>query len=96
MKLQQRLQGHDKRKLYGDTGPVSISRRIEVAMFGTFRSTYGPTPTHLRSLEIAEQEFGNVSAGLRQITDSELPELRRQLDEAGVPWTPGRGNPGRD
>jgi photosystem II stability/assembly factor-like uncharacterized protein len=96
LSMQQKLSGNDRRNLYGDTGPVSVSRRIDVAVMGTFRSTYGPTPLLERSLEIAEQEFADLRTQLRQITDSELPALRRQLDEAGVPWTPGRGNPGRD
>ena len=96
LSIQQKLSGNQQRALYGDAGPVSVSRRIEVAVMGTFRSTYGPTPMLEASLEIAEQEFSEIRSQLRRITDSELPALRGQLDEAGVPWTPGRGNPGRD
>jgi hypothetical protein len=92
--MQDQINGNVARDLYSDPGPVSIKRRIEVAMMGTFRSSYGPTPTHERSLEIAESEFSAVKAGLREIHDVELPALRKQLDEAGVPWTPGRGVPG--
>ena len=62
-------------------------------MMGTFRSTYGPTPTHERMMEIAEAEFEAVKTALRRMGDTELPALRRSLDEAGVPWTPGRGVP---
>jgi photosystem II stability/assembly factor-like uncharacterized protein len=94
LKMQDQINGNVARDLYSDPGPVSIKRRIEVAMMGTFRSSYGPTPTHERSLEIAESEFSAVKAGLREIHDVELPALRKQLDEAGVPWTPGRGVPG--
>jgi hypothetical protein len=57
---------------------------------GTFRSTYGPTPTHQQSLQIAEQEFALVSARLAEISRQQLPALRLELDQAGVPWTPGR------
>jgi hypothetical protein len=62
---------------------------------GTSFSSYGPTPTHVRSLEIAEQEFAGIKAALKQIFDIELPALRKALDEAGVPWTPGRGVPAK-
>ena len=93
--LQQTLQGNKKRSLYSDEGPVSIAQRLQFAVMGTFRSTYGPTPSHLRSVEIAETDFATVKSRIQSITDSELPDLRRQLDEAGVPWTPGRGVPGR-
>jgi hypothetical protein len=88
--MQQRINGNQARNLSGDPGPVSISRRLEVATFGTFVSTYGPTPTHERALEIAEKAFDTVKAGLNQLMLTDLPALRAELDEAGVPWTPGR------
>jgi hypothetical protein len=96
MDIQNRIKGNKTRDLYNDYGPVSISRRLEVATMGTFRSTYGPTPTHSRALEIATGEFSELKLRLKQINDVELPVLRKQLDEAGVPWTPGRGVPAGD
>jgi photosystem II stability/assembly factor-like uncharacterized protein len=96
MAMQDRINGNVARDLYGDPGPVSISQRLNAAMMGTFRSSYGPTPTHVRSLEIAVSDFSELKARLQEIHDTELPALRRQLDEAGVPWTPGRGVPGRN
>jgi photosystem II stability/assembly factor-like uncharacterized protein len=91
--LQQKLKGNEARSLYGDEGPVSIDARLRVAMMGTFRSTYGPTPTHERMVEIAEADFEAVKAAIRRMGETDLPALRRSLDEAGVPWTPGRGVP---
>jgi len=92
---QQKLNGNEKRDLFSDEGPVSIKQRLQVAMLGTFRSTYGPTPTHVRSVEIAEGEFAGVKEQLDRLTDVDLPALRTALDNAGVPWTPGRGVPSR-
>jgi hypothetical protein len=63
---------------------------------GNFRSTYGPTPTHVRSLEIAETMFEGVKLRLGKALGSDLPALREQLDAAGVPWTPGRVVPAKD
>jgi hypothetical protein len=94
--LQQRLGGNETRELHNEGGPVPIDRRLEVALLGTFRSTYGPTPTHVRAVEIAVAEFAGVKQRIARMNDEELPELRRQLDAAGVPWTPGRGVPARD
>ena len=94
--LQQALNGNQTRSLYGDPGPVSINSRLGAAVMGTFRSTYGPTPMHSQAVEIAESEFAIVETSLRRIVDVELPALRQELDRAGVPWTPGRGVPGRD
>jgi cell division septum initiation protein DivIVA len=92
--LQQTLAGNETRALYNEGGPVPIARRLEVAVLGTFRSTYGPTPTHRRAVEIAEAEFAGVKERIGRINDRDLPDLRRELDAAGVPWTPGRGVPG--
>ena len=94
MDLQLKLSGDERRDLAGDSGPVSVARRINVAQMGTSFSSYGPTPTHERSLEIAEQEFAGIKTALNQIFNTELPALRKALDDAGVPWTPGRGVPG--
>lgn len=94
MDLQLKLSGDEKRDLAGDTGPVSVSRRINVAQLGTSYSTYGPAQMHERSLEIGEQVFAGIKTALDRIFNTDMPALRRALDEAGVPWTPGRGVPG--
>ena len=65
-------------------------------MIGTMFSTYGPTPTHRRSLEIAAENFAGIRDGLKRIHGSDLPALRARLDAAGVPWTPGRAVPQGD
>ena len=94
--LQQRLTGDEKRDLAGDLGPVSVARRIDVVQLGTSFSTYGPTPMHEQNLEIGEQDFADIKTALKRIFDTELPALRKALDDAGVPWTPGRGVPGKN
>jgi len=93
MGLQLKLSGDDARDLAGDPGPVSVSRRIGVAQMGTSFSSYGPTPTHVQSLEIGEQEFTVITKALERIFNTDLPALRKAMDDAGVPWTPGRGVP---
>jgi hypothetical protein len=96
LEIQQKITGNEARGLYGDEGPVSISRRLEVAVMGTFRSTYGPTATHIGSIEIAELEFAGIKTSIQRISEVEMPALRKELNAAGVPWTPGRGVPGQD
>ncbi len=61
-------------------------------MGGTW-STYGPTPTHRRSLEIAEQEFAGVRERLNTVLEQRLPAFEQKLEQAGAPWTPGRPVP---
>ena len=91
--IQQALEGNETRSLYSEGGPVSIGQRLEVARFGTFRSTYGPTAMHERMVEIALEQFEAVKTRLQQLNQNEMPALRRDLDTSGVPWTPGRGVP---
>ena len=67
----------------------TIGQRMFVAMIGTGRSTYGPTPTHEMSLDIAEREFADVAEELDRMMQSRIPALERALREAGAPWTPG-------
>ena len=90
-----KLNGESSRRMMGDPGPVSIDARINVASMGNRFSTYGPTPTHRRSVEIAEREFDALRPEIDHLIDVDLPALERKLDEAGVPWTPGRGIPSR-
>ena len=87
------LVGNQRREGYGDPGPVSVSRRISVATMGSRDSMYGPTPTHRESAEIAAEQFAELRQELRQLVEVELRELERRLEDAGVPWTPGRGLP---
>ena len=54
-------------------------------MIGTGRSTYGPTPTHLRTLEIAEQEMAELKARLDALVNTELPAIEDALKQAGAP-----------
>ena len=91
--LRIRLAGSLARDMMGDSGQVAISQRIAAANRGSRSSAYGPTATHKRSLEIADEEFAEVGQTLHQLIDSEFGALRDRLDAAGVPWTPGRGVP---
>ena len=93
MQFQQTLVGNERRGFMNDPGPMSISRRIAVASINKTFTAYGPTPTHIMSIEIAEAQFSDLSNGLKEILNNELPELKKKLNRAGVPWTPGRGVP---
>ena len=82
--LKEQLSGNARRNLYSDPGPVSIENRIFAALMGVYRSTYGPTPTHRRTLEIAEDEFAQLKTRLERIGDSDLPDLRRDLESLRI------------
>ncbi len=51
------LNGPGSQKQIGEKHHMTINDRLGSAYLGTNFSTYGPTPTHKRSLEIAEKQF---------------------------------------
>ncbi len=87
--IEEELQGKQSLSELNEPQGPTISQRLFVAMIGTGRSTYGPTPTHERSLEIAEQQFDEVRADLNRLVEQRIPALEDALFDAGAPWTPG-------
>lgn len=94
--MDERLNGNERRAMANDSGPVSIQGRLGVAFLGNFLSSYGPTPTHLASMDIGRRQLAELVAQLRELRDRELPALEARLDAADVPWSPGRPLPGGD
>lgn len=70
-----------------------IMSRIQTIVRGHWTITSGPTDTHRQQYEIAEQKFREVLPTLRKLVESDLKSLNGELDQAKVPWTPGRGLP---
>ena len=96
MDLQVLLTGHTSREDMNAQAPMSITTRAQVALYGVALATHGPTPTHVQNLEIAESLFAGLKTRLDKVVGEDLPALRASLDEAEVPWTPGRGVPSGD
>jgi len=94
--IAEQLEGKQSMEQLNEPQGPTIGQRMFVALIGTGRSTYGPTPTHTMSLDIAEREFNDVRAELNQIVEQRIPTLERALQQAGAPWTPGSPVPGGD
>jgi hypothetical protein len=75
------------------TSEISIIRRVQTALRGTLRQTYGPTQTHRDQYKLGAQQFKKASAALQKVLKSEYEPLLKELDKAGAPWTPGRRLP---
>ncbi|MCP5070770.1 MAG: glycosyl hydrolase [bacterium] len=88
--LGQRLSGNHRRNLANDPGPIAIKRRLSVAHMGNRHSTYGPTPTHRQSLQIAKEALARLSTEFKQLLHTDIPALESKLEAAGVPWSAGR------
>jgi hypothetical protein len=63
---------------------------------GTAYSTYGPTPSHEASYEIAQNELTDIKNQLAVITQDKLLALGEALLEAGAPWIEGQKIPDPD
>ena len=69
---------------------MSVQARLWHARFAP-TNAYGPTPSQRESLRIASELYQNVSQQLSNLVDAEYAGLKKALDEAEVPWSPGRG-----
>jgi photosystem II stability/assembly factor-like uncharacterized protein len=71
------------------TSQVPILNRVQTALSGTLRQTYGPTKTHREQYRIAQRQFKQTSSELEKVF-KQYAALLKALDKAGAPWTPGR------
>jgi hypothetical protein len=51
--------------------------------------THGPTADQSRLTNRAHRDLVELLAALRPLLDRDLPELRRAMEEAGIPWPAG-------
>ena len=70
--------------------PLNAQDTVIGACFGLQTS---PTGTQREQLALASDLFAGMVEDLRQLVDVDLPALEDRLEDAGVPWTPGRGVP---
>ncbi len=90
--IRELLLGNTAKSRYNEPDRLSIMRRVNSAM-NAMRSTYGPTKTHRRDYEIAQEEFENVLGQLKKLIEADFVTLQKKLEAAGLPWTSGRPLP---
>ena len=84
--LDEQLNGNRSKRQIGEKNKPTIAWRQEIASYGTFYSTYGATPLHKRSLEIAATEFLELKKNLDIIINQDIPKIEAALKAAGAPW----------
>ena len=92
--LHETLRGNRRRSRFNDAEPTSINRRLGRVRRALRGATYGPTVHDREQLAIAREGFATLRRALDAIVLEELPRLEDALEQAGVPWTPGRPVPG--
>lgn len=91
--LDQQLNGNKAKNEVGEKTKPSVSDRLSHAYYGTAYSTYGPTPSHRRSLEIAGNLFQDIKDQVNELVNVDIPELEQQMEDAGAPWLEGQPIP---
>ena len=92
--LDRALSGDKSRAQVMDTDIHRVGNWLSHARNGVDDSSYGPTPSHRKSLQYATEAFAPVRERLKAITEVELPALRQRLLDAGAPWGRGQAIPG--
>jgi photosystem II stability/assembly factor-like uncharacterized protein len=69
--------------------PVATSERVNTISDELFRTLARPTGTHEQQYQIALDLFGPERSALRQLVDTDLPAIERELERLGAPY-PGR------
>ncbi len=91
--INEALNGSRAMSMIGEVGPMTIQGRFQQVMVGTSFSTYGPTPSHRRNLDHAEEGFADIKQRLNRLTQTTIPAFEAALLEAGAPWVPGGAIP---
>lgn len=86
--LDERLNGNRARQEPGEKFNPTVNDRLFAVGRGVDHSTYGPTPTHRRMLEIASQEMEELDAAVDRAIDEQTALIEKLLD-AGAPWLQG-------
>ncbi len=90
--IEEGLNGNPAKLEIGEKVDPNLHSRLSVAISGA-GTTYGPTPMHRRSLELAKAEYEALRTRLTDIHDRRIPEIEKLLIDAGAPWMEGQPIP---
>ena len=91
--LDEQLNGNRSKREIGEKYKPTIAYRLNQVFYGTSNSTYGPTETQKRNLEIAGTQFQDLKNSLDIILNEKLPGIEQVLIDAGAPWIDGQPIP---
>ncbi len=88
--LDHQMNGDRLKQEIGEGHKPTVGERLGVAYTGTVNATYGPTPLHKRSFEIAKTQFEALNARLDKIINQDMVSMAKALEEVGAPWVEGQ------
>ncbi len=83
--LETEFYGQQSKTKIGIKNNPTIYSRLNVAQTGTGFSTYGPTPTHKRSFDLAKKQYEDLMPKLKEIVDVKIPALEKELKNVNAP-----------
>jgi chromosome segregation ATPase len=92
MDLDEELNGNRAKQEIGEKTRPTISERLFAVERGISHSTYGPTPTHQKSLGIVKEQLQDIQSQLKS-AQSEMAQLSKALMDNGAPWVEGEALP---
>ena len=90
--MEEEMSGNQSKEEIGERNPPSFRSRMFMGYRG-LSTTYGPTPMHKESLEIAMRQMKSMKAKVEKISEQEIPRLEKALQAAGAPWIEGQALP---
>ncbi len=91
--IEETLHGDPTKPRRNEPALPGLLGRIYNAAGATLGTLSAPTETHKANYEIVAGRFNELLDDLKQLVEKDLASLEQALEEAGVPWTPGRGVP---
>jgi photosystem II stability/assembly factor-like uncharacterized protein len=83
--IERQMKGSKSRNEIGEKNPPTVYYRLRAVESVVDNSTYGPTQTSKRSLEIVQKELMEIKSELLVIVDQKIPETEKKLQAAGAP-----------
>ena len=88
--LRKQIDGSPSKNIIGERNPASWQDHLGVAMRG-MGTTYGPTPLHMQSLQIATELLENMKGAIKEVAEEKVPAIEAALVKAGAPYMSGQG-----
>ncbi|NRA30900.1 MAG: glycosyl hydrolase, partial [Parvularculaceae bacterium] len=83
------LSGNPARSEVGDRQLPNVNARLGFAASGVGSSTYGPAPTHVQSVDWAEEALNGLVERIEKMRGTDIPAYEAALMEAGAPYVAG-------
>ena len=92
--IDEQMNGNRSKNEVGEKNNPTVLSRLNNTIYGSFSSTYGPTETLKRNLEIAGAQFTKLKGALDNMINVKIPSVEKALIDAGAPWISGQPIPG--